>query len=472
MQTDLSTLLRDNDTHDPRRDAYIEILQRLQDGILAAPPHRWWFRTCRSLYGLIRNPESVDPAIRAYVLAQAEAVLRVLDEHARETRAFPPKDAAGRARRAQDVIHHIAHAIHEEPKSEERLVIWRIPFEEIAGVAPDRFRLVGSPPGDVPHILMRAGPDAAWTRVDLPRIPSVMYKGGVARVVLKIAGGSPVALLRAELPINDVDIIACGQRPAATAEAFRLGADAGGIEWTASFEDVQTLMAGRDLDVNQCLLNSDGLLCTEEAIAAARTGKIHHKAGDRGLYGTEVLYYEGEPLVKNRGVYRLAKFLVEGKARAFDFSVLNEQVDLGIYWLVLTRKLIRRRDAGRLLNRLYALCDRIGQVRAGEKSVYDALDRVHAEYPFFNFDDGSLDEVGVAYWLSSKLARLADRVFRQAHAIPMGLRFPRREGDTDPYEVTLDGYEEDALLDRRTADGWDDFLTRCRDRTERYRAER
>lgn len=461
MKTDLSTLLLDNETADPRRDAYIALLQALQENVMGAPPSRWWHRACRALLGWKTRPDLIDPAIRDYALAQSELVLGVLRAHARETRAFPPKDDAGRARRAQDVVHAIAHAIHEEPKSTVPLVLHRVRYEDIAALAPSLFR---HDPGFA-VVEVRADTESPWTRVHLPRVAEVMYKGGIARVLLKVAAGAAASSLRAELPPNDIDIIACGNRPAATSEALRLGADAGGIEWMDAFDDLQTLMAGRDLDINQCFLTGDALLCTEEALAAARTGKIHHKAEDRGLYGTEVLYYEGEHLVKNRGVYRLAKFLIEGKAHSFDFTRLNEQIDLGIYWLVLVRKLARKHDAGRLLNRLYELGRRIGQVRPGEDTVYDALDRVHAEYPFFNFDDGALDEPGVAYWLSSKLARLADRVFRQRHAIPIGLELSRSEGDMRPYAVTLDGYVEDTTRDQRTAETWPAFLERCRQRT-------
>lgn len=461
MKTDLSTLLRDNETADARRDAYIALLQTLQEDVLGSPPSRWWHRACRAMIGWQIRPERIDPDIRDYAVAQSARVLDVLRAHARETRAFPPKDDAGRARRAQDVIHLIAHAIHEEPKATESLTLHRVRYEDIAALAPSLFR--HDP--DCGVIEVRADTESHWTRVNLPRISQVMYKGGVARVVVKIAAGAGASLLRAELPPNDIDIIACGNRPAATSEAMRLGADAGGIEWMDSFDDLHTLMAGRDLDINQCFLTADALLCTEEALAAGRSGKIHHKAEDRGLYGTEVLYYEGEHLVKNRGVYRLAKFLVEGKARSFDFTRLNEQIDLGIYWLVLVRKLGRKHGAGRLLNRLYELGRRIGQVRAGEETIYDVLDRVHAEYPFFNLDDGALDEPGVAYWLSSKLARLADRVFRQHHAIPIGLELSRSPDDMDAYTVTLDGYVEDAARDQQTTEAWPAFLERCRRRT-------
>ncbi len=463
MITDLSTLLRDNATDDPRRDAYVSLLNELQETVLRSPTRHWWTRVCAILLEWQARPDRIPSEIREYAAEQASLVLDVLRAHARETRALPAKDDPGRARRAQDAIHLIAHAIHEEPTGTPVFTLRRIPFSQIASAEPER--LSYHTDGDSPHLLVRADAESIWLRVTLSRLPEVMYKGGIARVVLKIAAGSPRILLQAELPPNDIDIIARGHRPTATSEAIRLGADAGGIEWMESFDDIGPMMSGRDLDINQCFLSGDALLCTEEALAAARTGKIHHEAEDRGLYGTEVVYYEGEHLVKNRGVYRLAKFLVEGKARSFDFTPLNEQIDLGIYWLVLIRKIGRKRDAWRLMNRLYELGRRIGQVREDERTVYDVLDRVHGEYPFFDFDDGALDEIGVAYWLSSKLARLADRVFRHRYAIPIGLELARRPGDMDPYPVTLDGYVDDAAADRRTAEEWPAFLERCRQRS-------
>lgn len=464
MNQELSRLLHDDDAQDPRRDAYIALIAEFQTAIHTSRPRHWWRRACIVLLDWQRRPDRIAPEIREYAASQATLALEALRQHARETRRLPAKDDDGRARRAQDVIHLIAHAIHLPPRNPNPFTLRRISFSEIADTAPHRMRY--EPDGETPHVLVRADRRSRrWVRIDLSRLTEVMHKGGAARVILKIAAGSPANLLRAELPPNDIDIIACGHRATATSEAMRLGSDAGGIEWVDSFDDLAKLMAGRDLDINQCFLSTDALLCTEEALAAARTGKISHKAEDRGLYGTDVLYYEGEHLVKNRGVYRLVKFLAERKARSFEFNRLNEQLDFGIYWLVLVRKISRKKDAGRLLNRLYELARRISQLRPGEQTVYDALDRVHAEFPFFNFDDAALDEVGVAHWLSGKLARLADRMFRQSHAIPIGLQLDRCDGDMTPYLVTLDGYVDDLARDRQTAEAWSAFLERCRART-------
>lgn len=460
-------LLREDAASDPRRDAYIAILERFRAALDSAPPQHWWGRICRMLVALRDEPEQINEDIRAYVMSQIAEALRIMREHARESRASPAKDNAGRARRAEDVIHAIASIFELPPVCHDEIAVHVIRLVDIAAAVPERLRYESDATG--PYLLVRIRDTSPWTRLDLPNVPNLMCKGGFARVVLKIHARSPTCLLRRELPLNDVDVIACCDRPTATREANRLGTDPSGIEWVESFDDVLALMAGRDLDLNQCFVSANALVCTEAAIRAARSGTVRVEAEDRGLYGTEVVFYESIRLAKNRGSYRLIKFVVEEKALSFRFCALNEQLPLGIYWLVLARKLAGKKNAGQLLNRMHELGRRIGQVKENERTVYDVLDAVHERYPFFRIDSVSLDEIGVARWLAGKLARMADRTFRIRFGIPNGLVLVRSDMDTVPYSADLHGYVEDPERDKRTADEWPAFLERCRARNAAYK---
>lgn len=297
-----------------------------------------------------------------------------------------------------------------------------------------------------------------------------MHKGGTPRVILKILAGAPIESIRAELPPNDFDVIATGDPLERQREALRMGVDIEGVEIVASLDDWHRLFAGRDINLNQCFFGLDGLTYTQQALESAQSGSISLEATERGLYGSENVFYDGIKLAKNRGVQRLLKFVAEGKAESFEFFPLNEQLDLGVYWLALARKFARKKNAGALLDRLFYLGRQIGQVGPDEHSIYDVLTRVHKTYPFFDMRDLTLDQTALAKWLGGKLIKLADRRFRQEEKISLGFGLERTPGDEVPYRVSLDGYVPDPNRIAAAHEGWQAFLEACQGRTQEYRA--
>ncbi len=227
-------------------------------------------------------------------------------------------------------------------------------------------------------------------------------------------------------------------------------------------------MNNRDLDLNGCFMGSDGLTYSTQALEAARTGKINIVATKRGIYGSEVFYHEGTRLIKNRGIMRYLKTVAEGKAQSFEFLPVNEQVNLGIYWLVLAKRMSRKENAPEIMDKLFYLGRQIQQTEEGEEHIYDVLDRVHTKYPFFDFDGKPLDKTGLARWLHRKFLRQIDKKYRDKNSIPTNLTLTRSEEDTIPYTVSLDAYSSRPDKLEKIKNGWDTFLRRSRRRTSQF----
>ncbi|TSC57800.1 MAG: Uncharacterized protein Greene041619_965 [Candidatus Peregrinibacteria bacterium Greene0416_19] len=361
------------------------------------------------------------------------------------------------AERTVGVIKSIS-GILEQDRAEyelEPMEIWRVSFDDLqkklqeAGLP----ELIRSAEG---QLQIRELDTDKWHAIPMPTNPNILHKGGLPRLLLKLfalADGMAHFSLSAEeeadlrrriaveLPINDVDVIAGAG--VSTEECIQLTETLDGAEFVAfdsrNDRDMQTLCHTRDVYLNGCFVGPDGLVFCDRALEEATTGRCNIASnGPRPLYGSELVYFDKVRLVKNRGMMRLMKFVAEGKARSFDFLPLNEQVDFGIYWLVIARKFGKKKNAAELLHRLYALGQHIGQVREGEQNIYQVLDRVQQDYPHFSFTDKGQDEVGVARWITGKLRKQADRDFRQQNGIPNGMDLIRTPSDTQPFTVSLD----------------------------------
>ncbi len=261
--------------------------------------------------------------------------------------------------------------------------------------------------------------------------------------------------------MNDIDMIAWpgeNDRQEILDEALRLGADIEGVEMTDE-KDVEKVLKVRDVSINQCFFGREGLVFSTKALEAMQSGVVEiMDPMDRGLYGSESFMFDGIKIVKNRGMYRLFKFVAEGKAESFEQVALNRQIDLGIYWLVLSRKFARKKNAGTLLNRFYELGKRAGQVREWEENIYDVLTRVHSEFNFFTFNDAKQGEEDIVRWLGRKLAKMANRKFRLTRGVSSGLNLQRSQGDNMPERISLAGYTDDPVADMATGNAWEGFV--------------
>lgn len=437
---------------------YQEILAGAELILKEGNPARWWHR----LYRYFSTQKKKIDGLPAEL---SESIARQLDEALAVLRAQTGLESTGVASdyqtAAQNAIHEIADLLHRAPETKESSPTRFASFEELASSSPDI--RIERHDGQV-TLIVRPDERSPWVEYDMPRTDRILMKGGLPRIALKRLVGAHRGLVAAEFPVNDVDVIADGEEKVTTKrEALELGADAEGIEWSHDVTNLSALLWARDVDLNQCFLTNEGLVYTERAAEAARTGAILALAADRGIYGNEQLVVEGVRLVKNRALSRLVKFVAEGKATGFDMLPLNRQVSMGVYWLVLARKFMFKKNGPELVDRMMEIGKQMGQVREGE-SAYDVLDRVHADTPFFNFSEGTMDDAGVTRWLGSKLGKLADRVYRTETRMKLGLKFERAANDTVPYRVSLDGYASDPSRLEALRAEWPDFVSRCEER--------
>lgn len=363
---------------------------------------------------------------------------------------------------SHEVIHKMGDIFTNEEESED-LEIRRLSLQELSNNYPD-IHVVDT--GTNFTISLFSHSADGWWRYTIPKSRDgniLLHKGGLPRVVLKIIAGAPRETIEAELPLNDVDFIAKGEIVELYKMAEEAGGDKDGVEITESI-NYPHIFKSRDLDLNGCLLSEDGLVFSTQAFEAAKSGKISILANKRGIYGTEFFHYEGTKLIKNRGIMRLFKTIAEGKALEFDFLPLNKQVEFGIYWLVLANRFAKKPNAGILLDRLFYLGKQTGQVLETEKDIFDVLDRVHTKMPFFNFDGGKLDNLGLARWLTRKLAKQIDKAYRDRFNIPTYFPFQREEGDTKPYSVSLNNYKPNADVVDNFNSKWKKFTLQARER--------
>lgn len=459
------------DTKRLARERLRDFLNEAQDILEKHPPERWWKVMDRYLSFLYADRENFEPQVTQFLEQNLEEVFASMEA----AKIVPSNlDDSSRtnyiAEKAQEVIHSIGEKL--QALLEEEAHDLEVEYVTLDGLV-DTYESLQFAEREGRRVLQIQRSDGEWFDFPLPIDSSVYHKGGAPRVVLKILAGATQESIDAELPPNDFDILVMGDKAdedlsqIVQSEAQGIGVDSEGIEYAHS-EDIKGIMTARDISLNQCLLNNEGLVYSAPGFEAAKTGVTALTAGDRGIYGSESFYYDGEPLAKNRGLYRLLKFVAEGKAESFEFTPLNRQVQFGIYWLVLARKFARKDNAGELVDKLYYLGDQAGQVDKSD-TIFEQLDAMHEAYPFFDFQAKDLDEVGLAKWLNSKLAKMADKIFRHQHSLPSDLVMQRDKGDTVPYQVSLDDYEQNQEIVENFDQLWSEFLSRCEERTSAYK---
>jgi hypothetical protein len=188
---------------------------------------------------------------------------------------------------------------------------------------------------------------------------------------------------------------------------------------------------------------------------------------NKAIYGFDKMIVQGEILAKPRGMMRLVKAVVEGKALSFDYLPLNSILDFGTHSLFLAKRWSKRDDFPEYLQRMFYLLKKMDQIRAGENNIFDTLERVHSEYPFFDFDSEVRLPIEVVRWKAQKLVKQIDREMGWQFKIPTGLEVIRTDGDNLPQKISL----EEFVLDHQQLDildRWTDFLERSRQRTAVY----
>ncbi len=367
-------------------------------------------------------------------------------------------------------IHHIAESVMmmEGESDREDEAPHRVTLEQLCTL-PGVSRVYDETKG-LWMLHVQHGKKEAY--LPLPSSSSILHKGGTPRVLLKLWMEADSSLIEAELPPNDIDVLVTGPREAWQEEALRMGADLEGIEQVDGFDTMRELFVSRDVDLNQCFLGAEGLVFSERAARAAETGAIEVSARNRTLYGSEVMVVEGRRLLKARGMMRILKFIAEGKAASAEMSLLNTRVDLGVYWLLLARKFMKKSNGPELLLRLQAVVEQMRPDRP-TRSVIEILDEVHTQFPFLNFADTALSAVDVARWLAKKAIKEVDRHFRSHGHVPRPPLFSEEELALEgTVRLSLDEFTPDPEEMRELREAWPAFLLRCHARTEQETARR
>lgn len=452
-----------------RKQEYEPFRQKLDvvENIITADHESWWFRTMLFLRRLQRSleqhPEEYTEGIHQYA---TQLVAQIIAELATEV------DKEGDSvLRGHEAILRISEGVPVGQQIEIPRVRVRSMSLSTLAQKSDKVSIItmetktGERRGL--RILDSEGQPHDFP---LPEIDGIYHKGGISRVIVKLIADVDSALLDAELPPNDFDIIADSALPThlVETEAAAMQVDPDGIEYVSSL-NFERLFVERDLNINMVFVGADTVYFAEEAIEAARTGLLQVMSAHRGIYGTEVFVYDDQVLLKNRGLMRLFKTVAEGKATHFEFTKLNENISFGIYWLVLFRKFAAKDNAALYLDRLFELAKQTNMLPEGTSNIIEVLDASHAKYPFFDFDASGLDKVGVVRWLGNKLLRQVDASYRHNNRIPNELVIDRTKGDDVPYRVDLDNYVADPQKLAWISSEIPRFYERSRQRTRAYK---
>ena len=373
--------------------------------------------------------------------------------------------------RARSIIHEISELLLVETKEQTVVEVQKISLEDIfthqfqhGFQVREQSHLEGS---TITNLEIYSPTRDQWFAFPLPPTHQMVHKGGFPRVILKLLCGAPPETVESELPPNDFDVIAWGKEAEAYAAAEAIGVDLSGVEiLTGKTPNFSQLLLTRDIDLNSCFIGKDGLVYSAEAALAAKSGHVQPIPSYRGLYGTNMLKYEGEALYSGRDMMRGIKFVAEGKALSFSFKELNKQIDMGIYALVLAEKFLRKPEWEQLLDKMWHIFQQTGQVQEEEKNIWQTLDRMHADFPFLEMENRDLpSDSEVSEWLLGKLGKQALHTFRSEHAVPSLLKVARVEHDTEERHVSLENYRADERIGSlESVEQLSNFLKRCAER--------
>lgn len=352
-----------------------------------------------------------------------------------------------------------------------------ISLDDLVHTHPHRLRKNESMLNDTPIIELEIRhPDPEidqWYSIPIPNQKMIWHKGGPARALLNLIADAPLSMQIAEFPWNDFDVITAGDDVYDT--AISIGVDPDGVEYMGENAlNFSRFAYGRDTDQNQCCLGSDGLHYSTAALRAAQTGHINivgKYIANKTIYGIDSMYAEGISLIKPRGLMRLVKNLVEGKALSFDYKPINANFDIGIYVLFLAKKWSKRSNFPELLQKLFVLLQQMDQVRSGEYSIIDVLDRAHKEYPFFDFDREIKTKTDLTQWKAKKFVKQFDRELAWLFDFPTTLELKRSNHDEVPITISLNQFTASETESESIKNWWDNFLLESKERTTEFESK-
>lgn len=265
----------------------------------------------------------------------------------------------------------------------------------------------------------------------------VCFKGGLARIVAKIALGEDVS---GELPVHDIDLVVFGKGRMSLKEiADKYRTNARDIE---KLEDgsYEKYCATRDSTFNEVLVSPKGVFISFNALSSMYQGYTQ-TADDNtseslfnkhtfSVYkpdmitgketATEQFVYVGkERFPAPVALSRMFKLLVDGKCDGIVVPEGIRKTDVGIYWLVMARKIqaeediiVREAKMERMLT-LAKFVDSPFYTSLSGDQRHDPeafLAKLKEAYP--NFDmEGSLSDKDTIVWIAQKLRNQIIRAY-------------------------------------------------------------
>ncbi len=447
----------------------------LSEALDTNPPVSWWRSIARKLIFFERHLSEIQSTpIRNHIQENIAELKMIL----RNSQYLPMKSPLEIVEYTEKVIMSLSMEmalIFEEER--EPITEHIISLDDLVHTYPHRLRKNESMLNDTPIIELEIRhPDPEidqWYSIPIPNQKMIWHKGGPARALLNLIADAPLSMQIAEFPWNDFDVITAGDDVYDT--AISIGVDPDGVEYMGENAlNFSRFAYGRDTDQNQCCLGSDGLHYSTAALQAAQTGHINivgKYIANKAIYGIDTMYAEGISLIKPRGLMRLVKNLVEGKALSFEYKSVNANFDIGIYVLFLAKKWSKRSNFPELLQKLFVLLQQMDQVRSGEYSIIDVLNRAHKEYPFFDFDREIKTKRDLTQWKAKKFVKQFDRELAWLFDFPTTLELKRSDHDEVPITISLNQFVASETESESIKSWWDNFLLESKERTTEFESK-
>jgi len=437
--------------------------------IIEGDPDLWWRKTARMVIGVRKKLEKCeDGQTKTYFEEYIQDAMEIL----REAGKLPIKSGETDkiTEQAEHMIMGISMRMAERFEPEKLAVETHfMPLAEMVANYPHRFQTDEGEINGIKCIILKIKHpiEEVWQEVPLPIDKKTWHKGGPARAAMGIIANAPLSMQKSEFPRNDIDMIVAGEREN-IAVAIAVGADADGIELMG--EDNLNFVRfcfGRDTQQNQVCLGAEGIYFSSGAFQSAATGHVNivgEYVANKAIYGIDRMTVHGVDMAKQRGLMRLVKAVAEGKAISFDHVPLNANFDMGVHVLFLAKRWAKKGKFPEFSQKMYYLLGQMGQVREGEKDIFDVMERAHRENPFFDFDSEVRLQIEVVRWKSKKIVKQIDREVAWQLGLPSSMTLERFPGDSIPVRVSLDGFVYDT---NRNDDQkrWGEFLERSRIRT-------
>lgn len=338
-----------------------------------------------------------------------------------------------------------------------------IPFEKFVGTpsySPDAYLEIQ----ENSLVIISGGKEYKYLLPTKDEKLEICYKGGLARIVAKIALGEDISR---ELPPHDADVVVLSKG--------KLPLKKMALEWNTSPEDIEQIeetnyqgyCATRDSSSNEVLVTSQGVFISFNALSSmyqeltqAADDNTSDTLFNRHIFSvyrpdlitgeqtaSEQFYYVGkERFPSPVALSRMYQLLIDGKCHGIVVPQGIKKTDIGSYWLVMARKILSEKDPQvkqAKMERMLAVANfvespfytSLPEDKKANPEVF--LEKLKKKYP--DFDMEGQDDKKHILWIIRKLRNQIIRTFMRSVGYPeeKGLQKKLESGDLDLKIITL-----------------------------------